>query len=566
MVPETSVEEGRPYDIEFKIRRPDTGEITDIHSVAEYDRRRNVVFGIIQDITEHKRAEEGLRQAEEKYRSIFENALEGIYQVTAEGRVLSCNPALARILGYDSPEELMNSITDISGQLYVNPERRSELLRLIEERGEAKAFEAQFFRKDKTVAWVAINVRAVRDEGGKLAYLEGILQDITERKAMESRLFQSQKIEAVGTLAGGIAHDFNNILAAIIGYTEIAKGKLQQRELHPYLDQVLKAGDRAKNLVAQILAFSRKADKEIKPVDVGSLITEALRLLRATIPSTIEIRQGISPGVGEVLADPIQLHQVIMNLCTNAAHAMREKGGEIEVDLRQAEIKEEMLPLYLDLKPGLYVKLSVSDTGTGIAPDIIGKIFDPFFTTKKRGEGTGLGLSVVYGIVKECGGSVTVQSEFGKGSTFSVYLPAIERGGELTEESSSPIPGGKGRIIFIDDEHTLAEMGREMLQGLGYEVLAATSGATALELFRTQPDRFDLVIADMTMPGMTGKELAVELLSIRPGIPIILCTGFSEILTEEGAKSMGIREFAMKPLTLKSIAKLVRKALVKKEE
>jgi len=289
-------------------------------------------------------------------------------------------------------------------------------------------------------------------------------------------------------------------------------------------------------------------------------------LLRATIPSTIDIRQGIRPGVGEVLADPIQLHQVIMPLCTNAAYAMREKGGAIEVDLGHAEIKPEMLPLYPDLKPGPYVKLSVRDTGTGIAPDIIGKSFDPFYTTKKRGEGTGLGLSVVYGIVKECGGSVTVQSELGKGSTFSIYLPAIVRGGELTEEPSSPIPGGKERIIFVDDEHALAEMGREMLEGLGYEVVAATSSARALELFRARPDRFDLVITDMTMPGMTGKELAAELLSIRPDLPLILCTGFSEILTEEEVKSMGIREFAMKPLTLKSIAELIRKALEKEEE
>jgi CheY-like chemotaxis protein len=224
-----------------------------------------------------------------------------------------------------------------------------------------------------------------------------------------------------------------------------------------------------------------------------------------------------------------------------------------------------MLPPVPDLKPGLYAKLRVNDTGTGIAPDVMDKIFDPFFTTKERGKGTGLGLSVVYGIVKECGGGVAAQSELGKGSTFNIYLPAVERGGELTEEPSSPIPGGSERIIFVDDEHVLVEMAREMLEVLGYEAIATTSSAGALEIFRAQPDRYDLVITDMTMPGMTGKELATEILKIKPDIPIILCTGFSEIITEEEARLMGIREFAIKPLGLKSIAELIRKALEKKE-
>lgn len=515
----------------------------------------------IRDITERRRVEESLTRAEEKYRGIFENALEGIYQVTVDGRILNCNPALAQILGYDSPDELTSTVTDLAQQLYVHPERRAELLRLIEERGEAKGFEAQFYRKDGTVAWVAVNARAVRDENGRIVCLEGILQDTTERKAMEARLFQSQKMEAVGTLAGGIAHDFNNMLAAIIGYTEIAKGKLEQAELRPYLDQVLAAGDRAKNLVTQILAFSRKAEKEVKPVDISPLLADALKLLRATLPSTIEIRPEITPRVGEVLADPIQLHQVIMNLCTNAAHAMRDKGGVIGIDLGRTEIKPEMMPLYPDLKPGPYVMLRVSDTGTGIAPEIIGKIFDPFFTTKKRGEGTGLGLSVVYGIIKECGGTVAVQSDAGRGSTFSIYLPAIEHGGELAEEPVGTIPRGRERLIFIDDEETLVRMGREMLEELGYEVVVTTSSAEALEIFRAHPDRYDLVLTDMTMPGLTGKELAVELLAIRPELPIILCTGYSEIISEEEAKSMGIREFAMKPLNLRTIAELIRKAL-----
>lgn len=528
-----------------------------------HDSRGNIVGAIesIRDITERRQAEEALVQAEEKYRGIFENAIMGIFQTTPEGRILSANPAFARILGYDSPEEVIDTITDLSRQVYVNPERRVELLHLVEERGAVRDFEVRFFRRDQSTAWIALSLRAVRNSGSTLLYYEGTAQDVTDRKLLESRLRQSQKMEAIGTLAGGIAHDFNNILAAIIGFTEMTKGRLQQRELQHYLEQVLKASDRARNLVGQILAFSRQVDKEIKPVDISLLVKEALKLLRATLPSTIEIRPRMTRELGAVLADPTQLHQVIMNLCTNAAHAMRERGGVLEVGLTMVEVTLETTLVHQGLRPGLYVKLTVTDTGTGIEPRIIDRIFDPFFSTKGRGEGTGLGLSVVYGIVKEYGGTVTVQSEPGTGSTFSVYLPQIEHGEKSPEETFDNIPGGNERVFFVDDEDILAEMGREMLAGLGYEVVAATSGTEALELFRTQPDRFDLVITDMTMPGITGKDLARELLQIRPDLPIILCTGFSEIISEEEAKALGIKEFLMKPLSLRAIATAMRNVL-----
>jgi two-component system cell cycle sensor histidine kinase/response regulator CckA len=527
------------------------------------DSKGDIVGSIlsIRDITEKRSVEEALIRAEEKYRGIYENAIEGIFQTTHEGRIVAANPAFARILGYDSPEEVINTITDVARQVYANPERRTELLRLLEEQGIARDFEVQLFRKDKSIAWTTINVRAVRDGSGKLLYHEGSAEDITGRKLMESRIRQSQKIEAIGTLAGGIAHDFNNILAAIIGYTEMTIGRLKQTELHRYLEQVLKASDRAKNLVTQIMTFSRRADKEIKPLDITSLLNEALKLLRATLPSTIEIRIEIDMEVGNVLADPTQLHQVIMNLCTNAAFAMRERGGILEIGLHNEDITPEMVSLYPDLNPGPYVKLTMSDTGTGIAPDIIDRIFDTLFTTKNRGEGTGLGLSVVYGIVRECGGTVTVHSTPGAGSTFSVYLPAVEHEEKLTAEPSDTIPRGSERILFVDDENILAEIGREMLEGIGYEVIAATSSIGALEIFRSQPDRFDLVVTDMTMPGMTGVDLSKELLKIRRDIPIMLCTGFSELITEDEAKRLGIREFLMKPFSLKDIARVVRKVL-----
>jgi two-component system cell cycle sensor histidine kinase/response regulator CckA len=527
------------------------------------DSKGDIVGSIlsIRDITKKRSLEEALRQAEEKYRGIYENAIEGIFQTTHEGRIIAANPAFARILGYDSPEEIINTITDIASQVYVNPGRRRELLRLVEERGIARDFEVQFYRKDKSNAWITINIYAVRDSGGKLLHYEGSVQDITDRKLLELQLRQSQKMEAIGTLAGGIAHDFNNILAAIIGYTEMTIGRLKQAELQRYLEQVLKASDRAKNLVSQIMAFSRQADMAVKPLDIIFLIKETLKLLRATLPSTIDIRTEIATGVDAVLADPTQLHQVIMNLCTNAAHAMREKGGILEVGLDNEEITPDMVLLYPDLHPGPHVKLTLSDTGTGIAPEIMDRIFDPFFTTKSRGDGTGLGLSVVYGIVKEYGGMVTAQSRPGAGSTFTVYLPAVEHEEKSTTESTDTIPGGNERILFVDDENILTEIGREMLEGIGYEVTAATSSTEALEVFRTQPDCFDLVITDMTMPGMTGADLSKELLKIRHHIPIILCTGFSELITEDEAKRLGIEEFLMKPLFLREIALAVRRVL-----
>jgi signal transduction histidine kinase/CheY-like chemotaxis protein len=395
--------------------------------------------------------------------------------------------------------------------------------------------------------------------------------DISDRKQAESekeklndQLQQAQKMEAVGTLAGGIAHDFNNILSAILGYSELAQMKLSGQDgILEDIDEVLRAGNRAKELVKQILTFSRQSEHERKPVEIHFIVKEALKLLRASIPSTIEIRENIATKNGTVLADPTKIHQVLMNLCTNAYHAMRETGGVLAVELSQLEIySNDAKVTGFDLTPGLYLNLKVSDTGCGMDRAVMMRIFEPYFTTKDKSEGTGMGLALTHGIVKDHDGHITVYSEPGKGTTFNVYLPCIVTDPiSLSDEAQVTIPGGSERILVIDDEEILVQMEKRMLEGLGYEVTAMSNCLDALQLFIAGPDAFDLVITDMTMPRMTGAELAQKILSIRQDIPIVLCTGFSELINERKAKAIGIREYVMKPIIKREIAVVVRKLL-----
>ena len=382
------------------------------------------------------------------------------------------------------------------------------------------------------------------------------------RKELEGQLRQAQKMEAIGTLAGGIAHDFNNILFTIVGFTDLSLHDASDGETRWNLTQVLNACDRAKNLVNQILAFSRQEAPERRPVDIVPVAKEALKFLRSTIPSTVELKQRITGGSLTVLSDPTTIHQVLINLGTNAAHAMRTTGGVMEVCLESVEIpRDRGSSVPADLKPGPYIRMTVRDTGLGIDPAIMNRIFDPFFTTKPQGEGTGLGLSVVYGIVKSHGGSVTVESEVGRGSTFHVYLPRTPEQEREDDRNKAPASGGSEHILFVDDEVVLVDMGERMLNALGYRVTAVANGPDALAAFRENPDDFDLVITDMTMPGMTGAELSREILKIKPGFPIILCTGFSEIISEGEAKAMGIRRFLMKPVFLDTLAGEIRTVL-----
>ncbi|MEW6262542.1 MAG: PAS domain S-box protein [Thermodesulfobacteriota bacterium] len=658
---------------------------------GELDHLKRSIESMVHQINirylELRKSQSDLRAAEAKYRSIFENAVEGIFQSTVEGRFITVNPALARMLGYESAAELMETVTDIGRQLFVDPENRMEAMRQLEEHGSVSLFETQFLRRDGSKIWVSISNRTVRDADGGLLYYEGLLQDITERKRaeeeharlftaieqaaegvfitdpegiiryvnpafehitryrrseilgqstgiiesgkhdrafmkkiietlrrgevwsgritgkkkdgafyeaevtaspvkdetdeiinyvilhrdvtreakLETRLRQAQKVEAIGTLAGGIAHDFNNILTAIIGYTQMALTRIpEDSPARPELNQVVKASSRATELVKQILSFSRQIEQERKPVSVAPIVVEVLKLLRSSIPSTIEIRYNLAlpPEGAFILADPIQIHQLLMNLCTNAAQAMRVRGGVLSVNLSLVEAKAYLE--HQDLPPGPYVRFEVRDTGEGMEEKIMERIFDPYFTTKGPGEGTGLGLTVVQGIVKNHGGAISVFSEPGLGSVFYVFFPRI--GGELdlkTDEMESAYTG-RERILFLDDEQDLADLGKEMLESLGYKVTATTDSLEALEIFRARPEAFDLVITDMTMPALNGLDLAKALLEVRTDTPIIICTGYSQLLDNDLAREAGIKELLMKPYKVTSMARTIRQVLDKK--
>ena len=418
-------------------------------------------------------------------------------------------------------------------------------------------------KKDDTLYEVEASISPVWDGKGNIINYVAVERDMTERIKLERQLHHAQKMEAIGTLAGGIAHDFNNILGAIIGFTELTLDNLPESSInYRNLDRVLKASHRAKELAGQILAFSRKGEQEKKPVQVSLIVKDTLFLLRASLPATIKVHQNIKGRPGLILADSTQIHQVLMNLCTNAAQAMMEEGGRLEVILEDMEIGPEFL--YGDLQPGPYLKLTVSDTGCGMDQVTMERIFEPYFTTKKVGEGTGLGLAVVHGIVKSHGGEITVYSEPGRGTTFQVYFPRIKSYPTGKLELSPTVSGGEERILFIDDEKDLVDAGYQTLARLGYKVTATTSSKEALNVFRKNPGKFDLVITDQTMPEITGCELSKKLIAIRPDIPVILCTGLSGILRPEEILAAGIREFISKPFTKKTIAKALRNILDEK--
>jgi PAS domain S-box-containing protein len=546
------------------------------------------------EIAERKRIEEALRESEQRFRQLTTAAFEGI-GISNRGVVIDANAQLAAMLGCELDELIGRPVAD-----FIVPESLGLVMDHIKS-GSTEVYEHLSRRKDgsifpteargRTMPWKGRMVRVtalrditerkraeeelrkafdelearVRERTSELATAVGDLKgEIARREKAEQQLLQAQKLESIGTLTGGIAHDFNNVLGVVVINSEMALLDLPAGAgVRKHLELILKSGERGRDLVRQMLLFSRKSEKKQEILALSPLIKETFKLLRSSIPTTIEMRLILETESDAVYADPSQIQQVFMNLCTNAAYAMRGTTGSIDVFLRGITFGSTDIP-EPDMEAGDYLVLTVKDTGSGMNEEVKRRIFEPFFTTKPVGEGTGLGLSVVHGIVKSHKGNITVYSEPGRGSVFKVYLPKAVTPVAEKAEAPKPIPKGKERVLFVDDEEIIVQSMRNMLERLGYKVTTVTESEEALKLFSGKPSEFDLVITDQTMPGMTGQELGKEFMRIRPDIPVILCTGYSDMISSEKATAMGFRGFVMKPFTLRESAELVRRVLDEK--
>jgi PAS domain S-box-containing protein len=562
---------GRPRRYEKEYLRKDGSRIeveVIVHEACDAGGNVEHYYGFVTDITERKQREAELRQSEERYRALYEASRDGYAMVDMQGTIIRSNSTFKEMLGYTDRELAGMTYREITPEKWHSMEEKI-LKEQVRERGYSDVYEKEYRRKDGTLLPIEIRTNLLKDEDGNPAGMWCFVRDMTDRKLaeqerqrLEARLQQTQKMEALGTLAGGIAHDFNNILAVISGFTELLMLEAEEDpSLSEKLGQVLQASKRGADLVGQILTFSQQARPEKKSIDLRIVIREALKFLRASLPTTIEIRERLSVKSGRILGDPTQIHQVMLNLCGNAAQAMQEKGGLLEVRLEQVVLDSEDLGESSDLEPGPYLKLTTSDTGHGIPKEVIDRIFDPFFSTRTRGKGTGMGLAVVHGIVQEHGGTIRVRSEEGRGAVFDVFLPMLESKGRPEAIEAQAPAAGSARILFVDDEPMVVDYASRILEHLGYEVVGRTSSIEALEVFRAAPGEFDLVITDMTMPNMTGAELSKMLLEIRPELPIILCTGFSEAIDPERAEKIGIRKMLTKPVLAKDLGDSIKKVL-----
>ena len=519
------------------------------------------ILGFLTDITEQKRSERALRQAEEKYRTIFEQAAEGIYQTTPDGRYISANPTLARMLGFDSPEELIKARDDIGTQEYVKPGRRSEFVRNLEERGFVQKFEYEAYRKDGKVIWVSENARAVRDSEGKTLYFEGTVEDITTHRELEEQLRQMQKIEAIGRLAGGVAHDFNNILMAISSYAELLDKKLTEETPRRYAGEIVKATQRGSSLTEGLLSFSRKQVLSPKILDLNMVIGEQIKMLRRLIPENIELQFVARSDIGRIRADPGQVQQVLMNLIINARDAM-PTGGRLTIETGTVELDDGYGTASNRVRAGKYVMAAVSDNGCGMNAETKSRIFEPFFTTKGPGKGTGLGLAIVFGIVKQSGGEVLVHSEPDVGTTFKVYFPFVETEIQMqdVEEEQQPLRGTE-TILLVEDEEGVRESAAEYLRENGYTILTATSGPDALQIAEQYNRPIHLLLTDVIMPLMSGRELSEKITSIRPAICVMFMSGYSNNLLSNRQILDPKYTLLHKPFRLATLGQRLREAL-----
>ena len=518
----------------------------------------------------HTIAEENLLAAERKYRSIFDNALEGIYQTTLEGRFISANPFLARILGYDNPDELIADVEDIGSQLYADQPRREEFLQLLRRDGQVRGFEARFCARDGSILWGSQSARIVTDEAGRPLFIEGAVTDITMAKQaaenmarLEAQLMQAQKMEALGNLTGGIAHDFNNLLQVISGSVQLLL--LSKDDRHPdfkQLSDINQASVRASDLIKRMLTFSRKVEIRKTPVNLNDLVKNTLALLERTIPRMVEIRPALAPDLASISADPSQIEQVILNLANNAVQAM-DGSGILNIETENFPVGEGYLSAPFLLEPGDYVLLKVTDNGAGMDDDTRQRIFEPFFTTKEPGKGTGLGLASVYGIVTGHGGRITCYSEPGVGSSFLIFLPVLQNS---RQTSSAPperpsLRGGNETILIIDDEHTILTIAQDILRHYGYRIFTARSAEEGLDIYRHQRQTIDLVILDLGMAGMGGRKCLEAIGSLDPRARVIVASGYSghEIAIDPGR--FGAADFLAKPYNLNRLVSLVRDVL-----